>query len=251
MGHLRSIGLRRPSRTELRSARHCQATRSRQAARASAGYDNATARSTSPASSPCRVPDVSDTPASCRASPAWVTPDPASAWPRTQGLGGSPVPHLRLDGLRRPPSLLRGRRHDGCRPLRDVADVGGVRLMQRTGVLPAIEARAPANVTYRLDDQGSLAGDPVDRGTLSLDARGTLALSATTPCRRMQRPAGSRHPVQRRRHDRARLPDEAVSGVRLHRREPHDVVDRSRRAVIWLAVHPPRRRVMAISRLTG
>lgn len=53
--------------------------------------------------------------------------------------------------------------------------------MQRTGVLPAIEARAPANVTYRLDDQGSLAGDPVDRGTLSLDARGTLALSATTP----------------------------------------------------------------------
>jgi len=53
--------------------------------------------------------------------------------------------------------------------------------MQGTGMLLAIEARDPANVTYRLDDQGSLAGDPVDRGTLSLDVRGTLALVSDNP----------------------------------------------------------------------
>ena len=66
-------------------------------------------------------------------------------------------------------------------PLRDVADVGGVWLMQGTGMLLAIEARDPARVTYRLDDQGALAGDPIDQGTVSLDARGTLALVSANP----------------------------------------------------------------------
>lgn len=66
-------------------------------------------------------------------------------------------------------------------PLRDVADVGGVWLMQGTGMLLAIEARDPERVTYRLDDRGALAGDPIDQGTLSVDARGDLALVSADP----------------------------------------------------------------------
>jgi hypothetical protein len=62
--------------------------------------------------------------------------------------------------------------------LRDVADVGGVWLMQGSGMLLAIEADDPAHVTYRLDDNGSLARDPIDRGTVTLDGRGGLSLSS-------------------------------------------------------------------------
>ena len=64
----------------------------------------------------------------------------------------------------------------GASPLRDVDDVGGVWLMQGTGMLLAIEARDPTNVTYRLDDKGALARDPIDQGTVSVDADGTLSL---------------------------------------------------------------------------
>ena len=63
-------------------------------------------------------------------------------------------------------------------PLRDVDDVGGVWLMQGTGMLLAIEARDPTNVTYRLDDKGALAKEPIDQGTVSLDARGNLTLDS-------------------------------------------------------------------------
>ena len=63
-------------------------------------------------------------------------------------------------------------------PLRDVDDVGGVWLMQGTGMLLAIEARDPTNVTYRLDDKGALARDPIDLGTVSLDDRGNLTLAS-------------------------------------------------------------------------
>lgn len=63
-------------------------------------------------------------------------------------------------------------------PLRDVADVGGVWLMQGSGMLLAIEAGNPARVTYRLDDKGALARDPLDQGTVELDGRGGLTLSS-------------------------------------------------------------------------
>ena len=66
-------------------------------------------------------------------------------------------------------------------PLRDVADAGGVWLMRGTGMLLAIEARNPARVTYRLDDQGRLASDPIDQGTVSLNASGDLTLVSTNP----------------------------------------------------------------------
>ena len=62
--------------------------------------------------------------------------------------------------------------------LRDVADVGGVWLMQGSGMLLAIEADNPARATYRLDDKGALARDPIDTGTVTLDGRGTLTLSS-------------------------------------------------------------------------
>ena len=63
-------------------------------------------------------------------------------------------------------------------PLRDVADVGGVWLMQGSGMLLAIEAGDPARATYRLDDKGALARDPIDQGTVTLDRRGALTLSS-------------------------------------------------------------------------
>ena len=66
-------------------------------------------------------------------------------------------------------------------PLRDVADVGGIWLMQGSGMLLAIQADDPAHVTYRLDDQGALARDPVDQGTVALGNRGVLTLSSTSP----------------------------------------------------------------------
>lgn len=66
-------------------------------------------------------------------------------------------------------------------PLRDVADVGGVWLMQGSGMLLAIEADNPARATYRLDDKGTLARDPIDTGTVALDGRGTLILSSDSP----------------------------------------------------------------------
>ena len=66
-------------------------------------------------------------------------------------------------------------------PLRDVADAGGVWLMRGTGMLLAIEARNPARVTYRLDDRGRLASDPIDQGTVTLDATGDLTLVSTNP----------------------------------------------------------------------
>ena len=66
-------------------------------------------------------------------------------------------------------------------PLRDVADVGGVWLMQGSGMLLAIEADNPARVTYRLDDKGALARDPLDQGTVELDGRAGLTLSSDSP----------------------------------------------------------------------
>lgn len=63
-------------------------------------------------------------------------------------------------------------------PLRDVAEVGGVWLMQGSGMLLAIDAGNPARATYRLDDKGTLASDPVDTGTVALDGRGGLSLSS-------------------------------------------------------------------------
>ena len=63
-------------------------------------------------------------------------------------------------------------------PLRDVAEVGGVWLMQGSGMLLAIEADNPAGATYRLDDKGALARDPIDQGTVALDGRGGLTLSS-------------------------------------------------------------------------
>ncbi len=66
-------------------------------------------------------------------------------------------------------------------PLRDVADVGGVWLMQGSGMLLAIDAGDPARATYRLDDNGTLARDPIDTGTVALDGRGGLALSSDSP----------------------------------------------------------------------
>jgi hypothetical protein len=65
-------------------------------------------------------------------------------------------------------------------PLRDVADVGGVWLMQGSGMLLAIEADHPTRATYRLDDKGALARDPIDQGTVALDARGRLTLSSAS-----------------------------------------------------------------------
>jgi hypothetical protein len=65
-------------------------------------------------------------------------------------------------------------------PLRDVADVGGVWLMQGSGMLLAIEADHPTRATYRLDDKGALARDPIDQGTVALDARGGLSLSSAS-----------------------------------------------------------------------
>ena len=59
-------------------------------------------------------------------------------------------------------------------PPQEVGDVGGVWLMQGTGMLLAIEARDPGRATYRLDDQGALARDPIDQGTITLDPSGTL-----------------------------------------------------------------------------
>ena len=63
-------------------------------------------------------------------------------------------------------------------PLRDVADVGGVWLMQGSGMLLAIEASDATRATYRLDDKGALARDPMDQGTVTLDRRGALILSS-------------------------------------------------------------------------
>lgn len=63
-------------------------------------------------------------------------------------------------------------------PLRDVADVAGVWLMQGSGMLLAIEADDPAHATYRLDDKGALARDPLDQGTVAVDGRGGLTLAS-------------------------------------------------------------------------
>ena len=68
-----------------------------------------------------------------------------------------------------------------AQPLRDVADIGGVWLMQGSGMLLAIEARDPARVTYRLDDRGTLATDPVDQGTVEVDPDGTITLTSLDP----------------------------------------------------------------------
>ena len=62
-----------------------------------------------------------------------------------------------------------------------MGDVGGVWLMQGTGMLLAIEARGPGPATYRLDDKGALARDPIDQGTVALDPAGTLTLTSTAP----------------------------------------------------------------------
>ena len=66
-------------------------------------------------------------------------------------------------------------------PLRDVADVGGVWLMHGSGMLLAIDTGNPAHATYRLDDKGALARDPIDHGTVALDGRGGLTLSSDSP----------------------------------------------------------------------
>ena len=68
-------------------------------------------------------------------------------------------------------------------PLRDVADVGGVWLMQGSGMLLAIEADNPARATYRLDDKGTSRATPSTRAP-SRWTGGDADLSPATPRKR-------------------------------------------------------------------
>ena len=83
----------------------------------------------------------------CGNTGTWDRPDP----PVTR-LAGRHVPRHATDDRRDPASGRRGRG-------RRLAHAG-------SGMLLAIEADDPAHATYRLDDKGALARDPIDTGTV-------------------------------------------------------------------------------------